>query len=178
VRIDQLRHEFGLQLQHTVFPLHPETPDAGLELTELFAGRGFDLKANLTRLKSVAVDLDLPLCERTRTYNSRRAQELGKWTEQLGKGDEFRAAVYHAYFATGRDISREEELVTIIAALGLPEAEARRVLQQHSFSSAVESDWQRARTLGITAVPTVRYRDQCLVGFTPYTSLRQLISDA
>lgn len=177
MRIEQLRHEFGLKLQHTVFPLHPEIPDEGMEITELFAGRGFDLKANFARLQSIAADLDLPLCERTRTYNSRRAQDLGKWAELLGKGDEFRAAVYHAYFATGRDISREEELVAIITALGLPEAEARRVLQQHSLSSAVESDWQRAHSLGITAVPTVRYRDQLLVGFTPYASLRQLVSN-
>jgi predicted DsbA family dithiol-disulfide isomerase len=175
VRTEQLRREFGLNLRHTVFPLHPETPEQGMELAELFAGRDYDLDAMFARLNNVAAELGLPLGQRTHTYNSRRAQELGKWAEQLGKGDEFRAAVYHAYFAAGRDISSENELVSLAAELGLPETEARRVLQEQSFCAAVEADWQRARGLGVSAVPTVRYQDRLLVGFTPYDALRQLV---
>jgi len=177
VRTEQLRREFGLNLRHTVFPLHPETPEQGMDLADLFAGRNYDLDAMFARLKNVATELGLPLIQRSHTYNSRRAQELGKWAEQLGKGDEFRAAVYHAYFAAGRDISRENELVTLTTGIGLSEAEARRVLQEQSFSAAVETDWQRARDLGVSAVPTVRYRDRLLVGFTPYEPLRQLVSN-
>ena len=175
MRTEQLGREFGLSLRHTVFPLHPETPEQGMDLTDLFAGRHDDLDAMFARLSGVAAELGLPLGERTHTYNSRRAQELGKWAEQFGKGDEFRAAVYRAYFAAGRDISRANELVAITAELGLPVAEARRALQEQSFSAAVEADWQRAREIGVSAVPTVRFRDRLLVGFTPYEQLSRLV---
>ena len=52
----------------------------------------------ITRLKRAAEELGLPLGERKKTYNSRRAQELGKWAETAGKGDEFHDAVFCAYF--------------------------------------------------------------------------------
>ena len=82
MRTEQLRREFGLKLRHPVFPPPPQTPAEGLELAELFAGRGRDLDAMLARLQAVAAEVGLPLGERTRTYNSRRAQELG-----LGKAE-------------------------------------------------------------------------------------------
>jgi hypothetical protein len=43
----------------------------------------------MERLKAVAADLGLPWGVRTRTYNNRRAQELGKWADSLEKGDAF-----------------------------------------------------------------------------------------
>ena len=35
------------------FPLHPETPDEGKSLEELFAGRGMDLDAMYQRMKGL-----------------------------------------------------------------------------------------------------------------------------
>jgi len=164
-------------LRHTVFALHPETPEAGMELSELFAGRGYDLGAISARLQAVATEVGLPLKVNTRTYNSRRAQELGKWSESEGKGEAFRAAVYHAYFVAGRDISQTDELTAIVADIGLPADAAQHILRDRTFAGAVDADWRRAGELGITAVPTLRYQERLLVGFTPYETLRQFIAD-
>ncbi|MDX2481310.1 MAG: DsbA family oxidoreductase, partial [Desulfuromusa sp.] len=98
MRIEQLCREFDLALRWTVFPLHPETPFAGRELSDLFAGR-MDVPKVMADLKKKAEGLGLPFQTRTHTYNSRHAQELGKWAEQQGQGDAFRDAVYYAYFA-------------------------------------------------------------------------------
>ena len=38
------------------FPLHPETPDEGKSLEELFAGRGMDLDAMYQRMKGLMDD--------------------------------------------------------------------------------------------------------------------------
>jgi len=176
VRTAQLQQEFGLTLRHTVFPLHPETPDAGLALAELFAGRGYDLAAMFARLQSVATELGLPLNARADTYNSRRAQELGKWAESMGKGDAFRDAVYHAYFVAGRNIALTDELATIVTSIGLSADSARQILQDKTFAGAVDADWQRAQQIGVTAVPTLRFREQLLVGFTPYETMRRFVS--
>ena len=48
-------------------------------MENLFAGRPVDIPGMLTRLRQVARELDLPFGDRTMTYNSRLAQELGKW---------------------------------------------------------------------------------------------------
>lgn len=175
MRTEQLRQEFDLELRWTVFPLHPETPEQGQSLEQLFAGR-FDVSSVLNRLKQVADSLELPFCARTHTYNSRRAQELGKWAEQQGHGDVFRSAVYQAYFAEGRNIAKPTELVTIVAELGLSVTEAQQVLNEQTFASAVDADWQRSRSYGVSSVPTHHYKTHALVGFQDYDAFRRLIS--
>jgi predicted DsbA family dithiol-disulfide isomerase len=177
VRTDRLREEFDLQFRWSVFPLHPETPEEGRELSELFAGH-MDIDAMLQRLYRVAEELELPIGKRSRTYNSRRAQELGKWAEEQGAGEAFHMAVYHAYFVDGRNIALPAELVAIAAALGLDAEMALQVIDKRSHAAAVDADWQRAAELGITAVPTSIFQERALVGFQPYAYYRRLISSA
>jgi len=174
VRTEQLRREFGLNLRLTCFPLHPETPEQGQSLEQLFAGR-LDIPAMLARLKQVADSLGLPFDERTHTYNSRRAQELGKWAEQQGAGEAFHQAVYHAYFAQGLNIAQPEILLGIVEELGLATQDAAEVLHQQIYAAAVDADWQRAQELGITAVPTAVYEKRKLVGFADEAEYRRLI---
>jgi predicted DsbA family dithiol-disulfide isomerase len=175
VRTDRLQREYGVELRWTVFPLHPETPETGLELAELFGGRQEQIQATQARLRQLAAAEGLALAERTRTYNSRRAQELGKWAEEQGKGDPFRLAVYRAFFVEGRNIARVDELMRIAETVGLPGDEARTVLATGSFAAAVDADWQRARELGITAVPTHLCAGRRLVGFNPYEDFVRLL---
>ena len=80
-RIEKLIENFEIEVQWRAFPLHPETPEEGLTLEELFAGRNIDIPSAMARLKRVAKELDLPWGERKKTYNSRLAQELGKWAD-------------------------------------------------------------------------------------------------
>jgi predicted DsbA family dithiol-disulfide isomerase len=175
VRTDRLQQEYGIELHWTVFPLHPETPIEGKELSELFAGREADIQAMQARLIIVAATEGLPLAVRTRTYNSRLAQELGKWAESLGTGDPFRRAVYQAYFVEGKNIAHIDELIGIAESVGLPVNEAREVLSERSFASAVEADWQRSREMRITAVPTHLCDGKRLAGFSSYDDFVRLI---
>jgi predicted DsbA family dithiol-disulfide isomerase len=175
VRTDRLQQEYGVELRWTVFPLHPETPEEGMELTELFAGREVMIKEMQARLLKLAVVEGLPLAERTSTSNSRRAQELGKWAQTEGVGDLFRKAVYRAYFVEGRNIAKVDELVRIVESVKLSGDEARAVLATGSFSAAVDADWQRARKFGITAVPTHLCNGKRLAGFAPYSDFERLI---
>jgi predicted DsbA family dithiol-disulfide isomerase len=102
VRIDPLRKNYEIEVRWTAFPLHPETPESGLTLEELFAGQPVDIKKIMSRLKQVAEELGLPLGERRKTYNSRLAQELAKWAESKGKGDPFHESVFRAFLVDHR----------------------------------------------------------------------------
>lgn len=164
-------------MRYTLFPLHPETPEDGISLDELFAGH-FDVNAMMKRLHQVAQELELPFGERTHTYNSRNAQELGKWAEEHGLKEAFHDAVYRAYFVEGLNIAQVRILTELAATLGLDKREAETVLEERRYASAVDADWQRVRTMGITAVPTSVYDDKKLVGFTSYNDCRKLITSA
>ncbi len=175
VRTARLHKEYGVELQMRVFPLHPETPEEGMELSEMFAGHEVMIADMQTRLTQAAATEGLPLVSRTRTYNSRRAQELGKWAESQGAGGLFHQAIYRAYFVDGINIALINELVVIAESMGLPTDEARNVIETGSFAAAVDADWQRSRELRVTAVPTHLYEGKRLAGFASYEDFERLI---
>ncbi len=118
--------------------MHPETPEEGRSLEELFAGRGIDLAAAMEKLKRVAYECNLPWGARTRTYNSRRAQELGKWAESVDKGDEYHTAVFQAYFADGLNIGKVSVLAELAESLGLGGRRAEEILSRGTFKDEGE----------------------------------------
>jgi predicted DsbA family dithiol-disulfide isomerase len=176
VRTDRLQQDYGIRLQWSVFPLHPETPQEGMELSELFSGREAEIEAMQVRLSKVAAAEGLPLTKRTRTCNSRLAQELGKWAESRGAGDPFRHAVYRAYFVDGCNLAQVDVLLRITESVGLPRDKAQTVLAEQSFAGAVDADWRRAIELRITAVPTHLCDGKRLTGFAAYDDFVRLIN--
>lgn len=171
----RLRQAYDLAIQWLAFPLHPETPPQGLSLEQLFAGRGLDLKAMLARLEGVARDEGLAFGPRSMTYNSRRAQELGKWAEEQGHGEAFHAAAFAAYFAQGLNLHDLAVLRGIAQACGLDPDQAEAVLSQGLYAAAVDRDWQQSRALRVSAVPTFVAGGRGLVGAQPYAELERLV---
>ena len=125
----------------------------------------------LANIQRVARELGLPFGDREMTFNSRLAQELGKWAEQMGKGEAFHSAVFRAYFADGRNIGDIDTLADIALSVGLSGDGARGVLNGGDFQAAVDADWARAYASRITAVPTFCMDGQSLVGAQPYNVL-------
>ena len=129
----------------------------------------------MARLKKVADELGLPLGERKNTYNSRLAQELGKWAESQGMGDKFHDAVFRAYFVDGKNIGKTTVLAAIVKEIGFSEKEVDEVLKKRTFKDAVDSDWELAYRLGISCVPTFVVDDGSVEGAQPYEVLEQLL---
>lgn len=164
-----------MEVVWTAFPLHPETPEEGRSLAALFAHRSEEYKQMGLYLRQVAAQEGLPMGERTMTYNSRLAQELGKWAESQGKGDDFHHEVFRAYFVKGKNIAKISELKEIAGVVGLSPEAARDVLEQGTFREAVDRDWDHSRQMGITAVPTFMMNRKVLVGAQPYEVLEDFV---
>ena len=157
------------------FPLHPDTPEDGLTLEELFAGRNIDIPRAQRRMASLMAEEGLRYGQRTMTFNSRMAQELAAWAvTQLG-GDRIHDALFRAYFVDGVNIAQVDNLVEIAEAAGLSGADARDVLQSRRFKNAVDRDWWHSRQLGISGVPTFVAGNRGVVGWQPYEDLEQLV---
>ena len=129
-------------------------------------------------MQGVADQFGLPFGVRQKTFNSRRAQELGKWAELLGRGDEFHLAVFRAYFADGLNIARVSVLAGLVKAMNLDVAEAEQVLAAGTYKQQVDRDWDYSRTNGITAVPTFMADSRTVIGAQSYEALEKLVSAA
>ena len=159
----------------THFPLHPDTPDSGILLEELFRERGYDFEAMKQRMSALMTEENLAYGNRSHTYNSRLAQELAKWGESFPEGEALNLKLFEAYFAEGRNLAEPEVLLDVAEVAGLPLETAEEVIRQRSFRDAVDTDWKRAHELGVTGVPTFVSGNRGLVGAQPYEALVQLI---
>jgi predicted DsbA family dithiol-disulfide isomerase len=178
VRIEKLRTEHDVKIEWVHFPLHPETPAEGRSLEDLFRGRNVDRKAMHTQMKARMDAEGLPYGERTMTYNSRLAQELGKWADTQPGGEALHDALFRAYFVEARDISQPAVLLEIAGRVGLPVEAAREVIEQRTFKAAVDADWEISRRVGVTGVPTFVAGRYGVVGAQPYEVLEQLVVQA
>ena len=162
-------------MRWTNFPLHPETPDSGIPLEELFGGRGYDIEAMKQRMSGLMAEENLPYGNRSHTYNSRFAQELAKWGESFPEGEALNLKLFEAYFSEGRNLAEPLVLLEVSEAAGLSREAADEVIRKRLFQNAVDADWKRAHELGVTGVPTFVSGNRGLVGAQPYEALEQLI---
>ena len=180
MRTDRLVQEYDVTLRYTMFPLHPDTPEEGRSLLDLFGGRQAHVDSMRQRLVSLMEAEGLEYGDRSHTYNSRLGQELAKWAErQPGGGDgKIHDALYRAYFVDGVNLANVDELVRIAESLQLSGDEAREVLETRAEQEAVDLDWNRSRQLGVTGVPTFVADNRAVVGAQPYEMLETLVTRA
>ncbi len=178
MRIEKLKQTFEIDTALVHFPLHPDTPAEGRAMAEFYAERKLDPEAMYARMKRLMDAEGLPYGRRTHTYNSRLAQELGKWADTQPGGAALHDALYRAYFVDARNIGDVDVLIEVAQAVGLPADEARAVLAERRFKAAVDQDWAKSRSYGVTGVPTFVAGGQGVVGAQPYEVIEQLLDQA
>ena len=145
-------------------------------MTDLFAGRSeTEMKARQDQMKSLMEQEGLPYGERTHTYNSRLAQEIGAWADTQEGGNVMHDALYRAYFVNTKNIGDPDVLLEIVEANGLLVNEARKVLEERTFKDVVDEDWSKSRQYGVTGVPTFVAAGHGVVGAQPYETLEKFL---
>jgi predicted DsbA family dithiol-disulfide isomerase len=178
VRIEKLRETYDIEPVLVHFPLHPDTPQEGREMAGFYAQRGLDPEAMYQRMKTLMDAEGLPYGKRTHSYNSRLAQELGKWADTQPGGGAIHDKLYRAYFVDSRNIGDPDILIEIAESAGLDGAEARKVLDERRFKEEVDADWQKSAAYGVTGVPTFVAARYGVVGAQPYEALAELVEKA
>ena len=158
------------------FPLHPETPQEGRALADLFAGRSeAELNARQDQMKGLMAEEGLPYSDRRHTYNSRLAQEVGAWADTQEGGEAIHDAIYKAYFVESKNIGDPDVLLKIVRANNLSVEEARKVIEERTFKDLVDEDWRKSHQMGVTGVPTFVAAGQGVVGAQPYETLEKFL---
>jgi predicted DsbA family dithiol-disulfide isomerase len=175
VRIEKLKAAYEIETKLVHFPLHPDTPLEGRSMAEHYAQRGIDPEDAYQRMKTLMDAEGLPYGKRTHSYNSRLAQELGKWADTVPDGDKLHDALYRAYFVDARNIGDVEVLIDVVETAGLDPVAAREVIETRRFKDAVDADWAKSAQYGVTGVPTFVAERRGVVGAQPYEVLEQLM---
>ena len=170
-----MQKEFEIAVEWKAFPLHPNTPPQGLTLEELFNASSAKIMALVAGLKQTAAGLGLPFGNRTKTFNSRLAQELGLWAEDQGGGAQFHQLAFKFYFVQGENLADRAVLRRLAIEAGLSGHDAEEVISSRSYAPRVDAHWREARELGITAVPTFLSGFNRVVGAQGYETLAELI---
>ena len=178
MRIERLKKEHGVEVKWVHFPLHPDTPAEGRSLEDLFRGRNYDIAKRQAEMRERMAAEGLPYGDRKMTFNSRLAQELAKWADEQPGGAAIHEALFRAYFVDGKNIGDPEVLVEIAKGIGLDAGGAREVIEKRTYKAAVDSDWDKSRSYGITGVPTFVAGGYGVVGAQPYEALEQLVAEA
>jgi predicted DsbA family dithiol-disulfide isomerase len=176
-RVKKIKQNYDIKVQVVHFPLHPETPAEGRTLLDLFGSGPEDIKAKNTRMKGLMEAEGLPYNERSHTYNSRLAQEIGSWAETQPSGSAIHDKFFEAYFVDRRNVGDAEVIIDVVKSAGLDEQEARAVLEERRFKPAIDADWEKSRNYGVTGVPTFVSNGRGLVGAQPYEALQQLVAE-
>ncbi len=177
-RVKKIKQNFDITIQLIHFPLHPDTPDEGRTLQDMFGCGPEEIEAKNTRMKGLMETEGLSYNDRSHTYNSRLAQEIGTWADTQAGGEAIHDKFYEAYFVNGRNVGDLDVIIDVVKSAGLDEQEARAVLDDRRFKDAVDADWEKSHSYGVTGVPTFVCKGQGLVGAQPYEGLEQLMQEA
>jgi predicted DsbA family dithiol-disulfide isomerase len=137
-----------------------------------------DIDAMNANMAGLMEQEGLPYGARSNTFNSRLAQELGTWADTQDGGDALHMKIYQAYFVHNKNVGDIDVLVELAESIGLDGAAARKVLEDRSFEAAVDADWDKARQMGVSGVPTYVAGGAGVVGAQPYEALEQLMEHA
>ncbi|OED40370.1 hypothetical protein AB833_12170 [Chromatiales bacterium (ex Bugula neritina AB1)] len=160
------------------FPLHPETPAEGRTLEALFGSGAADIQEKNRHMKAMMEAEGLPYSQRTHTYNSRLAQELACWAVEQEGGEAIHDQLFRAYFVDTRNVADTNVLLDAAAGAGLDRAAAAQVIEERTYKSQVDADWDKSRQYGVTGVPTYVTAGTGVVGAQSYEVLEKLLTDA
>ena len=155
--IERLKEEYEIEVRWRAYPLNPYEPGA---ILFGFAPDSVYDPETITQ----------------KTTKSRSAQELTKWAESVGKGEDFRNAVWQAKYVDQKDISDANSLLDLVDSTGLSRNEAEPVLKDALFKDAVDSDWMRSLEIDPQYVPSVLLNGELLENPQEYKLFEQLIS--
>lgn len=170
--VEKVEQSHAIEVNWSPFPLHPDTPEDGLLLSS-FLGPNLDTVHD--RLYTLMDGLGLEHSDRSMTYNSRLAQELGIWADSQPGGRSLHRELYRTYFVRNENLAKTPVLLAAVERAGLDAGAAEKVLTDRSFSDDVDQAWQRARQMQITGVPSFIAGSYLTTGFHPYEELAKFI---
>lgn len=172
-RLDRLRDEYDLRVNWCFLEIHPETPAAGMPISQL----GYDpqrWEMLMKALADLAQEDDLVFAEHDFTTNSRQALLLAEAAKEQGR-EVFYAlhnGLFEALFRDQENIGDTQVLERIANNAGMSPDRVRQAWVEPRFSERLKQFQIVAQELNVKATPTVFIGEQRLDGAVPIEQLR------
>jgi predicted DsbA family dithiol-disulfide isomerase len=152
-RIEQLQHEFPVDVEWRPFELHPETPKTGAHWLGRLGSeaRAHAYKSNIITLARAS---DIPMEMPRIIANSHRALEAAEFARDHGGYDAMHHALFEAYFEHGRDIGDLDVLCDIAREHGVDDQGLRQALADDVYAERIDAVTNAAREDEILSTPT------------------------
>jgi predicted DsbA family dithiol-disulfide isomerase len=153
-----LRPDLRVTLSWHAFELNPDLPSEGIPRA-LYLSARFGSSGSAERLSANVyaagrrVGIGFAFERIQRTPNTLRAHRLIHLAAKDGRAEQVVEGLFRAYFIEGLDTGNIDTLAAIAVRAGLDRFEVRRYLTSEAGSGEVRAEEQRARRLGIHAVP-------------------------
>ncbi len=172
-----MSREFDIEEEWLSFEIHPETPAAGVLLTEHLPHIDWD---DLYRnLKQQGARYDIIFNDVTILANSRKVLEASEFARDNGKYDTFHEAVFKAYFTDLKDIGRLDVIYSVADEVGLDTAGLQQALEQDTYYPRLQQTTAMAHSMGINSAPTfIINKKYSVVGAQPTDAFRDILQKA
>lgn len=153
-----LRPDIAVTRSWRAFQLNPDLPDEGIAraffLAAKFGGERQAARSDTAvAAAGLAEGIAFAFGRIRRTPNTLRAHRLIRLAALEGRGDALVEALFRGYFCDGIDIGDSDALAMVAGRHGLDRDRVRFYLASEAGAAEVLAEDQRARRLGIHAVP-------------------------
>ena len=169
-----MKKEYAINDTWVSFELHPETPPAGMLLSERF--KGYDLSSFYDQLRARGNEVGIVFGDLKVLSNSRSALMASEFARDLGQYDSFHKNIFHAYFTEGLDIGNLNVIADVAGKSGLDEKETLSAVRDGRYASRLNETRKEASLIGLTGVPLfVIENKHKIVGAQPIETFRDLL---
>jgi predicted DsbA family dithiol-disulfide isomerase len=169
-----LKKEYAIEDTWVSYELHPETPLAGMLLSERF--KGHDLSSFYEQLRARGKEAGVVFSNLKLLPNSRLALLASEFARDQGMYHSFHENMFQAYFTEGLDIGNPDVIVAVAAKSGLDEKETRSAILDGRYVSRLDEARKEGQLLGLTGIPLFIVENKYkIVGAQPIEVFRNLL---
>jgi len=169
-----LKKEYPIEDVWVSYELHPETPPAGVLLSERFKGR--DLSSFYEQLRARGREMGVVFNSRTLLSNSRLSLMASEYARDMGKHDPFHENMFHAYFTEGLDIGNPDVIASVAVKSGLDAKEMLTTVNDGQYALRLDDSRREGQFMGLTGIPLFIINNQYkIVGAQPIEVFRNLL---
>ncbi|WP_299297478.1 DsbA family oxidoreductase [uncultured Tateyamaria sp.] len=176
----------GARVRWHPFELNPNMPAEGQNLAEHItekygstAEQSAQTRAHLTALGQ-SLGITFAFSPDSRIVNSFKAHQLLDFALSQGVQHPLKLALFDAYFAHQKDVSKDDVLLDVAISVGLDRAAASQILDSGELQESVREKQQFWTSHGISGVPSMVFGGKYLVtgaqGADTYAELLQKVA--
>ncbi len=169
-----MKKEYAIEDTWVSYELHPETPPAGMLLSDRF--KGYDLSSFYDQLRARGKEVGVVFGTHTLLSNSRLALMASEYARDQGRYDSFHENMFRAYFTEGLDIGKTDVIAAVAGKSGLDEKDTLSAVRDGRYASRLNEARKEGELRGLTGIPLFIIENKYqIVGAQPIETFRDLL---